>query len=91
MYYPQEAGVLRRKVEELEHGKDLLKKQVKELTDKVSNATVKTSKNSTVSLRRNVTNTNNNLADEKIKVCKQETSKFIIVHNKSILLHLSIL
>ncbi|XP_030026857.2 golgin subfamily A member 4 isoform X3 [Manduca sexta] len=67
----QEAGVLRRKVEELEQDKDSLKKQVKELTDKVTNAATKPT-NSTASLRRNTATSNNKLAEERVKVLEDE-------------------
>ncbi|KAG6452369.1 hypothetical protein O3G_MSEX007594 [Manduca sexta] len=67
----QEAGVLRRKVEELEQDKDSLKKQVKELTDKVTNAATKPT-NSTASLRRNAATSNNKLAEERVKVLEDE-------------------
>lgn len=65
----KEAAVLRRKVEELEQDRESLKKQVKELSDKIANTTTKTNTTSTVNLRRTTTKSNN-LAEEKIKVRK---------------------
>ncbi|XP_063839404.1 thyroid receptor-interacting protein 11 isoform X2 [Ostrinia nubilalis] len=67
----QEAAVLRRKVEELEQDRDSLKKQVKELTDKIANTNSKTLTNSTTTVRRNTTKSNN-LAEEKVKVLEDE-------------------
>lgn len=62
---------MRRKVEGLESDKDTMKKQVKELTEKVTSAANKTNANSALAARRNTTTTKgNNLADEKIKVSK---------------------
>lgn len=58
--------MLRRKVEDLEQDRESLRKQVKELTDKISSVTTKNSPNNNVTLRRNV-NKNNNLAEEKMK------------------------
>lgn len=66
----KEAAVLRRKVEELEQDRDSLKTQVKELSDKIASTTAKPTTNSTVTLRRNTSKTNN-LAEEKVKVRKQ--------------------
>lgn len=64
----QEAAVLRRKVEELEQDRETLKRQVKELTDKVATITPKTNTTSIMGLRRNSTTKSNNLAEEKVKV-----------------------
>lgn len=64
----QEASVLRRKVEEMEQDRDSLKKQVKELTDKIAS---QPKTNSTVTLRRTTNNKTNNLAEEKVKVRNQ--------------------
>lgn len=60
---------MRRKAEELEQDRDTLKKQVKELTDKVASATTKANSNSSFGLRRNAPK-GNNLAEEKVKVSK---------------------
>lgn len=57
---------MRRKVEETEQEKDSLKKQVKELTDKIAS---QSKTNSTVTLRRTTNSKANNLAEEKVKVC----------------------
>ncbi|KAL4716056.1 hypothetical protein ACJJTC_002821 [Scirpophaga incertulas] len=69
---PPEAAVLRRKVEELELDRDSLKKQVTELTDKI--ATTKKTLNTSVSLRKNTTKSNN-LAEEKVKVLEDEIAE----------------
>lgn len=58
---------MRRKVEEVEQEKETLKKQVKELTDKIAN---QPKTNSTVTLRRATNAKSNNLAEEKVKVCR---------------------
>ncbi|XP_073957356.1 uncharacterized protein isoform X9 [Choristoneura fumiferana] len=70
----QEAAVLRRKAEELEQDRDSLKKQVKELTDKVASAATKTNSNSSFGLRKNTTK-GNNLAEEKVKVLEDEIAE----------------
>ncbi|XP_053618205.1 golgin subfamily B member 1 isoform X3 [Plodia interpunctella] len=70
----QEAAVLRRKVEDLELDRDSLKKQVKELTDKIANSTTKTNTNSSVTVRRNAAK-GNNLAEEKVKVLEDEIAE----------------
>lgn len=62
----QEAAVLRKKVEDLEQDRESLKKQVKELTDKIANTKTKPNTTSTVTLRR--ATPKNNLAEEKVKV-----------------------
>lgn len=49
----------------MEQEKDSLKKQVKELTDKIAN---QPKNNSTVTLRRATNAKSNNLAEEKVKV-----------------------
>lgn len=59
-------------MEDLELDKDSLKKQVKELTEKISSVATKPNVHSTVTLRKNTTK-NSNLAEEKVKV------KYIIV------------
>lgn len=67
--------MLRRKVEGLESDKESMKKQVKELTEKVTSAANKTNANSALAARRNTTTTKgNNLADEKIKVCRKKVN-----------------
>lgn len=53
----------------MEQEKDSLKKQVKELTDKIAS---QSKTNSTVTLRRTTNTKTNNLAEEKVKVCSQE-------------------
>lgn len=58
---------MRRKVEEVEQEKETLKKQVKELTDKIAN---QPKTNSTVTLRRATNAKSNHLAEEKVKVCR---------------------
>ncbi|XP_039754596.1 COP1-interactive protein 1 isoform X4 [Pararge aegeria] len=70
----QEAAVLRKKVEDLEIDRDSLKKQVKELTDKIASVTNKPNTHSTVTLRRNTTK-NSNLAEEKVKVLEDEIAE----------------
>lgn len=79
--YFKEAAVLRRKAEELEQDRDSLKKQVKELTDKIA-STTKTNTTSTVGLRR-TTGKANNLAEEKVKVsnsCPKNILKYCLGH-----------
>lgn len=63
----QEAAVLRKKVEDLELDRDSLKKQVKELTEKISSVSTKPNVHSSVTLRKNTTKSSN-LAEEKVKV-----------------------
>lgn len=58
---------MRRKVEDLEQDRDTLKKQVKELTDKISNISSKQNTVTTTGFRRTAGKTNN-LAEEKVKV-----------------------
>lgn len=58
----------------MEQERDSLNKQVKELTDKIAN---QPKTNSTVTLRRTSNTKSNNLAEEKVKVCKQQ----IVIHN----------
>ncbi|XP_022117433.2 myosin-2 heavy chain isoform X3 [Pieris rapae] len=69
----QEAAVLRKKVEDLELNKESLKKQVKELTEKISNAATKTNANTGAALRR--TTNKGNLAEEKVKVLEDEIAE----------------
>ncbi|XP_026319891.1 protein MLP1 homolog isoform X2 [Hyposmocoma kahamanoa] len=70
----QEAAVLRRKAEELEQDRDSLKKQVKELSEKIANSATKTNTTTTLGLRRNSAKTNN-LAEEKVKVLEDEIAE----------------
>lgn len=58
--------MLRKKVEDLEQDRESLKKQVKDLTEKISNAATKTNANTGAALRRNYNK--GNLAEEKVKV-----------------------
>ncbi|CAK1601878.1 unnamed protein product [Parnassius mnemosyne] len=70
----QESAVLRRKVEKLEQDRDSLTKQVKELTDKISNINTKQNTTSSTGFRRNTGKTNN-LAEEKVKVLEDEIAE----------------
>lgn len=56
----------------MEQEKDSLKKQVKELTDKIAN---QPKNNSTVTLRRATNAKSNNLAEEKVKVLEDEIAE----------------
>lgn len=76
--------MLRRKVEEMEQEKDALKKQNKELTDKIAN---QSKTNTTVTLRRTTNAKSNNLADEKVKVPKDNHTEFIIILKYSVLMN----
>lgn len=62
----QEASVLRRKVEELEHERESFKTQIKDLTEKISSINDKTP----ISVTKKLTNNKGTgLSEEKIKVC----------------------
>lgn len=69
--------MLRRKAEELEQDRESLKRQVKELTEKIATTPIKTNTTS-IGFRKNTTAKSNNLAEEKVKVSVKLTS---IVHN----------
>lgn len=61
-------------MEDLEQDRESLKKQVKELTDKIALTKTKPNTTSTVTLRR--TTPKGNLAEEKVKVNKLASNSF---------------
>ncbi|KAG7310991.1 hypothetical protein JYU34_003844 [Plutella xylostella] len=64
----------RRKAEEIEQDRDSLKKQVKELTEKIAATKTKPTA-ATVGLKRNTAGKAGNLAEEKVKVLEDEIAE----------------